>query len=288
MKPRSLITAALSYAALVASSEAVGIIGIGSNGNFYQFDSASPGTVSQLGPNGAASGQVDIDVHAANGLLYSMAGNGAVSSVSYSNGSLTAAYSPLTAYGAAVTSYDHNPAADRVRVVVGNSNFRIVPDVITPPQAPGTAGTVFADGSFSFFDSSGTVARTGITILGTGYTNPVDGTPTTLLHTITSDGFLNRHATTAPAFGTGLAVGTGLGFIPVGSGFDIGVDGFGYAYDGIGLRRIDITNGSSISLGAIDLPLGVSLTSLAVIPEPSSMLLGSLAGLGLLRRRRTA
>lgn len=287
MKFHSLVTAAASYAALSSASQAVGIIGIGSDNNFYQFDSASPGSVAQFGPNGAASGLVDIDIHGANGLLYGIAAGGAVSSINYGNGGLTAAYSPLTAYGSAVTAFDHNPFADRVRIVAGNSNFRIVPNVVTPPQAAGTPGTVTTDGSFSFFDSTGTSARSGVTILGVGYTFPIDNPASTSLFSITSDGFLNSHTSPAGSFGTGLAVGVvGLGFIPVGAGFDIGLDGFGYAFDGSALSQINLTTGTSTSFGAIGLPGGVSLTSLAVIPEPSSILLGSLAGLALLRRRR--
>lgn len=172
------------------------------------------------------------------------------------------------------------PGEDRA----GNFNYRIVPNVVTPPQAPGTPGTVTVDGKFSFFDSTGADSRPGLTLLGAGYINPINNAPSTLLYTLTSDGFLNSHSTPAGSFGNGNAVGTvGLGFVPVCSGFDIGQDGFGYAYDGTNLRQINLTSGTSTSLGAV----GVGLRSLAVIPEPTAALLGAGASLGFLRCRRT-
>lgn len=285
MKSHYLIRITTLYGAFAAAAQAVSIFGIGIDNNFYLFDSSSPGTVVQVGASGAASSLVDLDVHGADGRLYGMAANGAVSSIHTGNGQLTAAYSPLTPYGAAVTAFDHNPLADRVRVVAGNLNYRIVPNVVTPPQAPGTIGAVTTDGTFSFFDASGMLSRTGLTVLGAGYTNPVDNPSSTLLYTLTSDGFLNSHSSPAGSFGNGNAVGSvGLGFIPVGSGFDIGVDGFGYGYDGMNLRQINLATGTSISLGQV----GVGLRSLAVIPEPSSALLTAVASLGVLRRRRRA
>lgn len=285
MRKYPIITAAAVYGAMIASSQAVSIYGIGIDNNFYRFDSLSPGTVTQVGAAGIAASLVDIDVHGADGRLYGMEANGNTSSISYVNGSLTSAYSPSTAYDASVTAFDHNPAADRVRIVAGNFNYRIVPNVVTSPQLPGTPGAVTNDGTYSFFDSTGMISRPGVTVMGAGYLNPIDNAPSTLLYTITSDGFLNSHSTPSGSFSNGNAVGVvGLGFIPVGSGFDIGQDGFGYAFDGTDLRQIDLTTGTSTSLG----PVGVQLRSLAVIPEPSSTLLGAVAALGFLRRRRTA
>ena len=290
MSHTSLRTAAIAYALLTATSKAVGIFAIGTDNNFYRFDSASPGSVSQFGMNGAASGIVDIDVHGADGKLYGSTSTGAVSSINSTNGTQAAAYSPSTPYDAPLTAFDHNPAADRVRIVAGNFNYRIVPNVVTAPQPAGVPGTVTPDGTFSFFDSTGMTPRTGITVLGAGYTNPIDNAPSTLLYTLTSDGFLNSHSTPAGAFGNGNAVGiAGLGFTPVGAGFDIAsaaLGGFGYAYDGTSLRQINLGTGTSVSLGSVGLPVGVSVRSLAVVPEPSTLLLGALAGFGLLRRQR--
>ncbi len=279
---RITITAAAAYGALVTVSQAVSIYGIGIDNNLYKFESTSPGSVTQVGAAGAAASIVDIDVHGADGRLYGMTANGTTSSINYADGTQTFAYSPSSAYAASVTAFDHNPMADRVRIVAGNFNYRIVPNVVTPPQAAGTPGAVTDDGSYSFLDTMG-AARTGLTVLGAGYTNPINNAPATLLYTLTSDGFLNSHSTPPGQFGVGNAVGTlGLGFTPVGSGFDIGQDGFGYAYDGVNLRQINLMTGTSSSLG----PVGVGLRSLAVIPEPSAALLGAAAALGFLRRRR--
>ena len=113
------------------------------------------------------------------------------------------------------------------------------------------------------------------------------------LYSLSSDGFLSIHTTPTATFGNGVAVGA-LGFTPVGSAFDIAPDASGsflgsaYAYDGTNLRLVNLSTGSSSSLGAIGLPGAVTLVGLAVVPEPSSILLGAAGSLFLLRRRRTA
>ncbi|MEO5714470.1 MAG: DUF4394 domain-containing protein [Luteolibacter sp.] len=280
----TIITTIITYGILTASSHAVSIFGIGTNNSLYQFDSATPGTVNQIGAAGSASNLVDIDFHGANGLLYGVSSAGLTYTVNIQTGAQTQVTTPLDTLSG-ITAIDFNPLADRIRLVgSGNFNARLTPDVQTAPTATQANGTVTMDASFSLFQSDGTTARSGATVLGAGYTNPIDNPSATTLYTLASDGFLSMHTAPTGSFAIGNAVGVaGLGFIPVGSGFDIGVNGSGYAFDGTNLRLIDITTGTSTSLGAV----GVGIRSLAVVPEPSTYLLGAVACLGLLRRRRT-
>ena len=292
MKNKHFILTAIAFGLLTSLSQAVGIIGIGTDNSLYQFDSATPGVVTLIGTAGGAANLVDIDIHGANGLLYGVTGTGSCFTVDTLSGNQSLVTTPLTALSG-LTAIDFNPLADRIRLVgTANANARITPDFQTGPNALQQSGTVNNDTSFSLFQSGGMIARSGATVLGAGYTNPVNNPATTVLYTLASDGFLNMHTTSSGAlagsFDKGVAVGTaGLDFTPVGASFDISnasQGGFGYAFDGTDLRQIDLATGTSISLG----PVGVSIRSLAVIPESSNLLLGAVGILGLLRRTRRA
>lgn len=285
MSIHSLITATLSFGALTAASQAAGIFGIGTNNNLYSFDSLSPGLVTQVGASGSFSNIVDIDFHGANGLLYGISGTGQAFTINPQTGVQTLVTTPGSALSG-ITAMDFNPFADRIRLAgTGNFNGRLTPDVQTGPTAMQANGTVTQDGTYAYFTADGSTPRTGVNVMGAGYTNPINNPADTTLYTLSSDGFLNLHTTPAAAFGNGFAVGA-LGFTPVGSGFDIDTNRVGYGYDGVNLRTISLASGASMSLGAIGLPDGVGLRNLAVVPEPSALLLSGLAGLGLLRRRR--
>ncbi len=285
MTINSLITATIAYGFLTATSGAVVIYGIGSNNSLYNFDSASAGLVTQIGASGSFSNIVDIDFHGANGLLYGLSSTGQAYTINTQTGAQTLVTNPITAL-TGIYAIDFNPMADRIRLAgTGNFNGRLTPDFQTPPTAVQPNGTVTNDGTFAFFASDGITPRSGVSVLGAGYTNPINNPGSTLLYTISSDGFLNSHTAPAGAFGNGVAVGA-LGFVPVGSSFDISIEGLGFASDGANLMSVTLATGASASLGAIGLPGGVGLRSLAVVPEPSTLVLGSLAGLGLLRRRR--
>ena len=272
------------------TAQAVIIYGLGSNSRLYSFNSSSPGSVIDIG---ASAGLVDIDFHGVNGLLYGVSASGMAYTINVTSGAQTLVTTPLASLSG-LTAMDFNPLADRIRLAgSGNSNARLTPDAQSPPTATQPNGSVTSDGTFSFFQSNGTTARPGVSILGVAYTNPINNPPGTTLYSLSADGFLNIHQSPTGTFGSGNAVGS-LGFTPVGSAFDIASDGSGtflgsaYAYDGTNLQLVNLSTGSSGSLGAIGLPTGVSLVGLAVVPEPSSLLLGAVGGLCLLRRRRTA
>ncbi|MEK7953392.1 DUF4394 domain-containing protein [Luteolibacter soli] len=294
MTPRSFFLLPVIASGLLASSaDAVTIYTIGSNNSFYSFDSATPGTVTQVGASGAASGYVDVDIYGANGALYAISGSGAGSQINLATGASSGGWTPNTnPITGAVTTFDFNPAADRVRVISngGANNYRLQPDFASAPQTVTSPGAVTVDGGFSFTSSSA-VARPGVSVVAAAYTNPGNNPPSTILYTLSSDGFLNSHTTPTGSFGNGVAVSAfGLGFTPTGSGFDIDLTNTGYALanaSGVtNFYSIDLTTGVGTFLGSVGSTPGLTFSGLAAVPEPSTALLGALAGVGLLRRRR--
>lgn len=275
MSLRTLLSSALATTLLAGSASAITIFGLGAGGQLYSFDTASPGTVTAVG-SATAGGIVDIDFRGSNNRLYGITSEGTTSTINTTTGSLSLAFTAGSSLSG-VSGFDFNPAADRMRIAVGGTtNFRMVPDGISPGTGTTAAGFVIADGSYSL--------PVGVTsILDVAYTNPFNGgLPTTTLYSIGSNGTLYSHSG-APQFNTMTAVGTGLG-VALGSdiGFDIDSSGIGYIVSGTSLYTVDLSTGVATSAGT----LGTALTSIAVIPEPSSMLLGSIAALGLLRRKR--
>ncbi|MCW1885606.1 DUF4394 domain-containing protein [Luteolibacter flavescens] len=288
-----MIFPAIASGLLATSASAVTIYTIGSDNSFYSFDSAVPSVVTQVGAAGSAAGYVDLDVYGANGSLYGITASGSGASINLSTGASSGGWTPNTnPITGAVNAFDFNPAADRVRVISngGTNNYRVQPDFASAPQTITNPGGVTVDGGFNFTSSTGTL-RPGIFVLGAGYTNPGNNPASTILYTLSSDGFLNSHTTPAGSFGDGVAIGAaGLGFTPTGSGFDIDLEGIGYAIansDGVSnLYAIDLTTGVGTLVGAVGTTTGLTFNGLAAVPEPSTALLGALAGLALLRRRR--
>ncbi len=269
---RRLLLAGSCAALAISSAQAISIVALGADDILYRFDSATPGAVIPVATG--FGGIVDIDFRGSNGLLYGIAGSGATFSIDPSNGTMVGLFSPNVSLGGSVTSFDFNPVADRMRVLVGgNTNFRIVPDGV----AGMTAGTVVngtaGDGSFA--------VPGGVSLLSFGYTNPTGG-PSTTLYSIGSNNTLYIHSV-GPEFNTVAAVGSGLG-ITLGAqvGFDIATDGLGYLSSGNNLYTVNLGTGAATLLGTAP----VALRDIAVVPEPTVAALGALAGLGLLRRRR--
>ncbi|RYD20727.1 MAG: DUF4394 domain-containing protein [Verrucomicrobiaceae bacterium] len=272
------ISAAAAAVTLTVPAQAITIYGLGSGGQLYSFDTATPGTVNPIG-SATVGGLVDIDFRGANNRLYGMTSSGAASTINTSNGVLTSVFAntsiPITG---GVTSFDFNPVADRFRVVGGGiNNYRVFPDGLAMPAGTVVGGA--ADGTFA--------TPASVTLLDVAYTNPFNNTSTgmTTLFSIGSNSVLYTHpAAGGPTFNMVSAIGS-LG-ITVGSdiAFDIDSTGTGWLVDGTSLYTVNLTTGLAAPAGT----LGQSLTSIAVVPEPSSaIVLVSTAGLFFLRRRRT-
>lgn len=272
MKPHHLLIVAAACAALTGAAQAISVFGLGVDNQLYRFDTANPAGAVVVG--GGLGGIVDIDFRGSNGQLYGIAANGNSFSVNTSSATLTSLFSPNPSFSGSVTSLDFNPAVDRMRILVGgNTNFRMVPDGITGTAAGTVVNGATGDGSFA--------TPAGVSILGLGYTNPTGGA-TTDLYSIGSNGFLYIHSV-GPQFNTMTALGTGLGFtIDSPIGFDIASNGLGYLSHGDDFYSVNLASGSATFVGSF----GVAMRGVAVVPEPTSLTLAAVAGLGLLRRRR--
>lgn len=276
MTLQTTLIAAIASGVLAGTSHAITIFGLGAGGQLYSFDTATPGTVTAVG-SATVGGIVDIDFRGSNNRLYGITATGATSTISTLNGSLSGTFSPSHSLGGNVSGFDFNPAADRMRIAVGGTNnFRMVPDGITGTAA-GTvvSGASGGDGIFS--------VAPGVSVLDVAYINPFNGGAGTNLFSIGSDGFLYNHpASGMPTFNNMTAVGP-LGILLAGDiGFDIAPDGTGYLVSGNSLYTVNLGSGLATPAGLI----GQNLTSIAVVPEPTTTVLLSIVGLGLLRRRR--
>lgn len=280
IRHRSLLftIAAAAAATLTGTSHAITIFGLGAGGQVYSFDTSAPAVVTPVGI-ATAPGVVDIDFRGSNNRLYAMAGSGATSTINTSTGQLTSVFASTShTINGGVTSFDFNPAVDRMRVVGGGiNNYRLFPDNTPMPGGTVVDGGTGGDGVFA--------TPASVTLLDVAYTNPFGNLGTTALFSIGSNGILYSHpGAGAPQFNTLAAVGA-LG-VTIGSdvGFDIDSTGTGWLVSGNSLYSVNLATGAATSVGA----LGVGLTSIAVVPEPSSALvLISTAGLFFLRRRRT-
>ncbi len=289
MKPLILVGCiAVALSGAVSTSQAETIFGLSTANSIFSFDSATPGTVSPVIPiTGVLTGSiVDIDFSPVAQALYGFASNGDLYRINSITGVATISIgvgvqiAPNTI--TAPTAMDFNPAADRIRVFQGTSNFRMTGDATTYDSVQ-TAGTVTADGTFS-----GTPA--GANLVAAAYTNNFNGTATTTLYSLdtTTDALVIHSGT--PQFSTIATVGA-LGVnIGTNVGFDISAlqgTSTGYVSDGDNFYTVNLTTGALTSVGTINNG-AVTTKSIAAstVPEPTSAALGALGLLGLLAKRR--
>ena len=289
MKPILLLSSiAVALAGAVSTSQAETIFGLSTANSIFSFDSATPGTVSPVIPiTGVVTGSiVDIDFSPVAQSLYGIASNGDLYRINTTTGAVTlsigvGAQIPANSI-TAPTVMDFNPAADRIRIFQGTSNFRLTGDAATFDSAQ-TAGTISIDGTFT--------GVAGANLVAAAYTNNFNNTGSTALFSLdTASNFLISH-TVAPQFSTIAQVGTGLG-VNIGSnvGFDISALQAaisGYVSDDDNFYTVNLSTGVLTSVGTINNG-AVTTKSIAAltVPEPSVALLGAMGLMGLLARRR--
>lgn len=186
----------------------VPVIGLDTTGNLVRFNSATPGTVTNVAVSGLAAGEtlVGIDFRPATGQLFGLAVNatantgtvvlldpqtgaataiGTPGSVALVDGSGNPIDLPATGYG-----FDFNPTVDRIRVVTSSGlNFRLNPN--TGTAVDGDNGQ--AADSVTGVNPDGPISGSTTSVDATAYTNSfAQGTGTTATTQYTLDSASDR------------------------------------------------------------------------------------------------
>ena len=286
---RKTLLALVSTILLLATAgfaNAQQFVGLGSTGltlSFYTASNAVPTTVPVLGLN-AGDTLIGIDYFSSsNGLLYGLGTSGTL----YTLSNLGVATVSTTSTITNATAIDFNPAANRLRVFAGTSNFRLT---------PGT-GVTTSDGTLAYAAGDVNAAATP-NLVAAAYTNNFAGSATTTLYSIDATLNILVMNTIGPAFSTLNTVGTlmlnGVVFDALAgvTGFDVfSLQGGNVAYlSSVNqLYTIDLATAVLTSVGTL---AGPDIRDLAAIPEPSTYALiavgGALALFAFARRRQDA
>lgn len=270
-------------------SHAVIALGLTTTG-LVQFDTANPGVIlsSNTFTGLGADSIVDIDYRPSDGQLYGIAATGRLYTIDATTGSATINTSVGVGLLGSVLDADFNPTANRLRVYsTGDANFRLTPGTNDP------AG-VTIDGTLAY--QAGDInAGQNPNLRASAYTNSVVGPASTTLYSIDAefDTLVVHPAAGGPAFSSLSTVGelTILGLsinFQDNVGFDIFSSGglnTGFVSNGSALYEVDLSTGDLVPLGTVGGTAGLTINSLAVVPEPGAMLLAGLP-LGLLAFRR--
>jgi len=272
---KNITTRILGIASLpwiATSSLAVDFVGLTREGDrLLRFDQT--GSVSIDTPiSGLQAGDslVDIDFFfSGDQRLYGLGTSGTLYTLNAATGSATANV-PNAALGLP-TAIDFNPAADRLRVFSGDSNFRITPNT----------GVVSSDGLLAY--AAGDVnAGANPNLRAAAYINNVDSPGATSLFSIDSDlDTLNLHSGGPQFSALNTIADLSLGGLPFDIGQDVGFDvlslgvGLNHAFlsDGNDLYRINLANGQLAALGTV--AGNAQLRTIAVVvPEASTLYAG--------------
>lgn len=266
-----------------AVSQAEVIYGLTNLSELVTFDSVGRTVTSSVAITGASI--ISIDVRPATGQLYGLSSSNQLYVINPTTGVSTAVGVPLTPSPGSSASIDFNPVVDRIRVVnPADLNLRVNPET----------GVAITDGTLAYAGGTPNPNIVDIT-----YVNNTNGATTTTLYGY--DQGTNRIVTISPPnAGTVNPIPNGV-VLPFAPGFNSftgldtsGLTGITYLSNPtIGanaadtLYSIDLATGTAITLGTVNVNGQLrDITVFSAIPEPTSLALLGLGGLGLLRRRR--
>jgi hypothetical protein len=230
------------FAIGLSNANAATIYGVSTANQLVKFDSATAGTVTNVGTiSGLQAGEnvLAIDFRPANGQLYGLGSTSRIYSINTVNGAATAIGSAgaFTLTGTDF-GFDFNPTVDRIRLVSNTGqNIRLNPD---------TGAIAGTDTNLN----PGTPS-----VSAAAYTNNFNGATTTTLYVIDS-GTDILYIQNPPNAGTLVAVGA-LGVDTTGvNGFDIAtIGGTAFASLNVGgtsrLYTINLTTGAATQVAAI-------------------------------------
>lgn len=287
-KTTFILAAAAALAVSATAAQAVTVYGITTDNTLFSFDSSTPSTltsgrpVTGLGVNESLRG---IDFRPSTGQLYGLGSSGQLYTINLSNGAASTVGAANASMSGTAFGFDFNPQLDLIRVTSNTgANFVLNPN-----------GTLNATGTNLAFAAGDPNFGTSPNVVGSAYSNNFNGTGSTQLYAI--DSGVDVLATQNNNGGVLNTVG--VVHLPNTSelvGFDIASTGPGNntAYASLtpvggvisNFYIIDLGTGLSGLVGQIDGGTLVADIAVAPIPEPTSLGLAAIAGLGLLARAR--
>lgn len=268
------------------SAEAELAYAVTQNGTLVSFDAASPNVLtSGFAITGLQNNEFvhGIDFRPATGQLYALGSTSRLYTLNTSNGVATQVgsgpFAPVL--NGSSFGFDFNPVIDRIRVVSDvDKNY-----VLNPNDGTATGVTDL------FFNAGDANNGVNPNVVNSAYTNSFAGATTTQLYGIdTGLDILVTQANSAGTLATVGAIGADVNAI---GAFDIsGATGIAYVAEidvasspnRTRFWTLDLNSGEGSFVGEVG--GGQIVTALAVVPEPSSLALFAVAGMGLLRRRR--